>query len=134
MSNSLTLTVSLFTDEQGKALSPGDVGYGDVSTVVSFPAKYELCHGCGGRGRQDHPSFNGLTSEDFREDPDMVENYGQGLYDATCETCKGLRVVLVGNEDLMTIAEREDYQVYLEQEADNRQWDRLDAKWAAAGF
>jgi hypothetical protein len=54
-----------------------------------------LCPVCNGEGKTVNPNIddNGLTEEDFREDPDFAEDYKSGVYDITCNACHGLRVV-----------------------------------------
>lgn len=57
--------------------------------------KWILCPVCEGDGKTVNPDIdsNGLTAEDFREDPDFAENYWSGMYDITCRGCNGHRVV-----------------------------------------
>lgn len=64
---------------------------------VELPAKYVVCPRCEGCGSHVNPSIdgNGLTREDFDEDPDFKESYFRGDYDVTCYECKGQRVVAV---------------------------------------
>lgn len=56
--------------------------------------EWEVCTSCNGKGRYVNPNVdrNGLTSEDFDEDPDLYENYFSGVYDVQCEECQGRRV------------------------------------------
>ena len=68
----------------------------DENDNIILPAKNEVCGRCNGEGVHDHPAFaNGLTWEDFAEDPDFYEEYRSGMYDVVCTECKGLRVVPV---------------------------------------
>jgi hypothetical protein len=57
--------------------------------------EYQLCPVCRGRGTTVNPNIdcNGLTAEDFAEDPDFAESYFSGMYDQTCAACNGMRVV-----------------------------------------
>ena len=73
---------------------------------TGLPAKYEVCDRCEGTGGHVNPSVDGdgLTAEDFAEDPDFAEDYMSGVYDVTCEECSGLRVVLCVDREA---AERE---------------------------
>jgi hypothetical protein len=69
---------------------------------VKFPAKYEVCDRCEGKGKHVNPAIdgNGLSREDFDEaGPEFFEDYMSGVYDVTCYECKGERVVLVIDED-----------------------------------
>lgn len=54
-----------------------------------------ICPVCNGEGTTVNPAIDahGLTAEDFREDPDLAEDYASGVYDITCAACNGKRVV-----------------------------------------
>jgi hypothetical protein len=54
-----------------------------------------VCPVCDGEGKTVNPNIdaNGLTAEDFAEDPDFAEDYKSGMYDITCAACSGKRVV-----------------------------------------
>ncbi len=60
-----------------------------------IPFEYEVCPLCEGKGKHVNPSIdcNGLTAEDFAEDPDFLEEYKSGRYDVPCYECRGKRVV-----------------------------------------
>lgn len=72
---------------------------GDVEHTL--PAKFVVCDRCEGRGKHVNPSIdgNGISAEQFAEDPDFKESYLRGDYDVPCERCHGLRVVAVLNEE-----------------------------------
>jgi RecJ-like exonuclease len=71
---------------------------GDIE--VDLPAKYEVCGRCNGEGKHDHSAFsNGVSREQFDEDPDFEEAYFRGDYDVVCEECKGRTTVLVVDAD-----------------------------------
>jgi hypothetical protein len=59
-----------------------------------IPAAYSVCNTCEGKGKHVNPSIdsNGLTAEDFDQDPDFRENYFSGMYDVPCNECHGQRV------------------------------------------
>lgn len=61
---------------------------------LEIPAKYEVCGTCNGKGSHVNPSIdsNGLSREDFDEDPDFAEGYFSGMYDVSCNECHGARV------------------------------------------
>lgn len=67
---------------------------------VALPAKFEVCQTCEGRGKHVNPAIdgNGLSREDFDEDPDFREDYFSGVYDVQCEECGGRTTVLVVDE------------------------------------
>lgn len=66
---------------------------------IDLPASYEVCGRCQGEGKHDHSAFsNGISREQFDEDPDFSEDYFAGVYDVQCEECGGNRVVPVVNE------------------------------------
>lgn len=62
---------------------------------ISVALKYEVCPTCEGKGKHVNPSIDcdGLTAEDFAEDPDFREEYMSGRYDVACYGCKGKNVV-----------------------------------------
>lgn len=76
------------------------VDYYDDS-VLEIPCVYEVCPTCNGKGSHVNPSIdcNGLSAEDFAEDPDFAESYFAGHYDEPCYGCGGNRVVPVPVED-----------------------------------
>ena len=65
-----------------------------------LPVKFEVCGTCAGRGSHVNPSIdcNGLTSDDFYDDPDFEEDYFSGRHDVTCYECGGKRVSPVVDE------------------------------------
>lgn len=64
---------------------------------MTIPAKYEVCGTCDGHGSHVNPSIDsqGLTREDFDDDPDFEQDYRAGRYDVPCAECRGRRVVPV---------------------------------------
>lgn len=67
---------------------------GEDDELITVPAMYVVCALCDGTGKHVNPSIdaNGLTSEDFAEDPDFAEDYRRGTYDVSCYRCHGARV------------------------------------------
>ena len=65
-----------------------------VEEEFELPIVFEVCSTCRGTGTHVNPSIdsNGLTREDFDEDPDFLESYMQGNYDVSCYECGGKRV------------------------------------------
>lgn len=59
-----------------------------------IPADYVVCGICDGRGKYVNPSIdsNGISQEDFDNDPDFREDYFSGMYDVVCGCCDGKRV------------------------------------------
>lgn len=92
----------------------------DIPEFLKVRAKYEVCPTCRGKGSHVNRAIdgNGLTREDFDENPGFFEDYMSGVYDVPCEECNGLRVVLVADQEYM---EQNDphtlelYNKYLEQ-------------------
>lgn len=83
-----------WTREQDSEDENGEDTSAEITT--RFPAKFEVCHRCGGTGTHVNPNVDGhgITAEEFSEDPDFKEAYFGGVYDVRCEDCKGERVVL----------------------------------------
>jgi hypothetical protein len=67
---------------------------------VVCPAKADVCPVCHGKGKYVNPAIDsqGLTREDFEEDPDFADEYKSGLYDITCQSCGGKNVILVPDD------------------------------------
>ncbi len=81
-----------------------------IISEVEIPFKYEVCERCNGKGSHVNPSIDGhgITSDEMAEaGPEFLEDYMSGVYDVPCYECKGLRVVMVPDEALLTPEERE---------------------------
>jgi hypothetical protein len=75
----------------GKILVTDDDG---SEVEMEIPLKFEVCDTCQGTGEHVNPSIDcdGLTCEDFDDDPDFAESYCSGAYNVTCYGCGGKRV------------------------------------------
>ena len=74
---------------------------GDIEfTDIRLPAKCIVCPRCGGQGKHVNPAIDGqgLSQEDFDQDPDFAEGYFSGRYDVRCEECSGEKVLHVPDE------------------------------------
>lgn len=102
-----------------------------TETTHELPVKYEVCTRCGGVGTHTNPAIdgNGITGSEMTElGPEFEADYFAGAYDIQCETCKGLRVTPVVDEevcrpDLFAEYERQqqdDAEARYEMEADRR--------------
>ena len=104
---------------------------------VELPSKFELCPRCDGRGSHVNPSVDGdgLTREDFEQDPDLEESYFSGVYDVACEECKGLRVGEVPDEEECKRCKLFDQlEAHREAEADRASYRRECAHEAKMGY
>jgi hypothetical protein len=65
--------------------------------TATIKCKYEVCSTCRGTGTTVNPSIdgNGISPEQFAEDPEFEEAYFAGRYDIVCPDCNGMRVELV---------------------------------------
>ena len=75
-----------------------EVPYHEREGEVWVDAVYEICTGCGGRGKYVNPGIdsNGITSYEMAElGLEFEEDYLSGRYDVTCKGCDGKRVMLV---------------------------------------
>lgn len=133
----LTVDVSDMEDPEllklvtGNETPPGEDD--DVEFEIDLPAKFEVCGTCEGKGTHVNRNIdgNGLTREDFEEDPDFEEAYFRGDYDVQCEECGGARVVPVVDEDrchpkLLKLWQ-DDCQAQAEMDAEDRYWRRLES-------
>jgi hypothetical protein len=61
---------------------------------LPMPTRKAVCPTCRGTGSHSHAvDGNGLTAEDFDQDPDFAEAYMRGDYDRICEECAGANVI-----------------------------------------
>lgn len=90
----------------------------DVETFVKFPAHFTVCGTCEGRGTHVNPSIdsNGISEEDFEQDPDFRESYFAGRYDVTCVECGGKRVTPAINHETLSPAQAADFAAYVKAE------------------
>jgi hypothetical protein len=72
--------------------------------VITFPARFEVCELCDGRGSHVAPGVDagGITAEDMYDDPDFAEDYFGGAYDVPCYRCGGKRVEPVVVEERLS--------------------------------
>ncbi len=75
--------------------------YDDDDIEREIPTRWDVCPVCDGKGSHVNPSIdcNGLTAEDFAEDPDFAEEYFAGTYDQPCNRCGGRTTVRVVDRD-----------------------------------
>ena len=81
---------------------------------VTFPAAYEVCGICEGKGRYVNPNIdrNGLDPNEY--DYAFMEDYMNGVYDITCRRCGGDRVVLEIRDEVIPLGrELEIYNLYV---------------------
>ena len=78
---------------------------GDWEKPVELPAKWVVCSRCEGKGTHTNPSVdgNGITPEEFAEDPNFMEDYINGVYDVQCSECRGRTTVLEIDESRLTV-------------------------------
>jgi len=67
---------------------------GSFEEEVEVQLTWKVCGLCAGRGKHVNPSIdaNGLTAEDFEDDPGFRRSYFRGDYDVLCHRCGGRRV------------------------------------------
>jgi hypothetical protein len=105
----------------------------DNEVEVEIPTRYQVCSRCDGEGKHVHPGIdgNGISQEEFDNDPDFEEAYFNGAYDVGCYTCKGERVEAVPNWDRMARDLRERYEAHLDDEAEYRAMCRMERMMGA---
>lgn len=101
---------------------------------LELPAHFEVCPRCEGEGTHVNPNIdgNGLSAEDFAEDPDFAEDYMAGTYDVPCEECGGQRVLAVVDDPSKLSADQHaEYARWLlakaeyQRDYDSEQWLRM---------
>jgi hypothetical protein len=80
---------------------------GTVATV-ELPTMWVVCPVCRGKGTHVNPSIDcdGLSAEDFADDPDFAEDYFAGTYDQTCNCCNGRTTVREVDHERLTAEQR----------------------------
>ncbi len=76
---------------------------------VEIPTMFVVCSRCRGSGSHVNPAIdgNGLSREDFDQDPDFEEAYFRGDYDVPCYSCQGKRVTPKPDWEKLTKEERQ---------------------------
>lgn len=59
-------------------------------------SKWRICPACQGEGHGVNPNIdsNGLSADDFNDDPEFAEDYASGAYDVSCAACGGSGKIL----------------------------------------
>jgi len=101
--------------------------FNELGEEERIPTKFEVCPRCRGVGSHVNPAIdgNGISPQEFADDPDFEEAYFRGDYDVACHRCDGKRVIAVPDFDRMdaeTASRVRDYQ---------REIDELEATEAA---
>lgn len=93
-----------------------------VDEKAWIPVKYELCETCQGKGTIVNPNIDrqGLSREDFDEDPDFAEDYFNGAFDMKCNECDGNRVALVVDESKASKEQQDSIAEWYQEEASDR--------------
>jgi len=86
-----------------------------IEHEATFPAHAVVCNVCDGKGSHVAPGIdsNGLTADDFYDDPDFAEGYHRGAYNQTCNLCKGKRVTFEPDHDAIMCGEPVRKELYL---------------------
>lgn len=94
--------------------------YLDDGTEVDLPTECVVCKVCDGKGQHINPSIdcNGITAEEFDDDPTFKMDYFEGIYDQVCNGCNGRTTVMAVAWDQLTKEQREHYEYQLRDEAD----------------
>ena len=114
--------INYFNDHrtQGSAAEKHILYYYNEATgedkKIELPTHWEVCDVCHGEGRHVNPNIDcGGISEEMEDDPDFRENYMSGMYDVTCYTCGGKRVVKGVDWDALSDEHRKAYEDQLQQ-------------------
>lgn len=65
-----------------------------IDVHLSLPGKYDVCWQCEGLGKIVDPAIdgNGISPQDFADDPEFERAYFGGNFDVKCDVCNGNRV------------------------------------------
>lgn len=104
-------------------------------TEISLPGKHAVCGNCEGHGSHLRPGMreHAYTREEFDEafhdEEDRAAYFERGgVYDVTCETCGGRRVVVVADEARCSAAELAELERWRQQDERRRREDAEDAR------
>lgn len=105
---------------------------GETTESIEVPSRMEVCHDCDGHGSVLNASmrYHAYSEEEFEEfDEEERAGYFQrgGMYDVTCPTCKGVRVVAVPDLARCNAAQRAAVEAKQEDDAERAREDRADA-------
>jgi len=92
-----------------------------VEMEVELPWCWGVCHTCNGKGSHVNPSIdcNGLSADDFADDPDFAEEYMSGTYDQKCSRCNGRTTIPVVDHDACTDEQRAAWEQQQQDDADS---------------
>lgn len=98
--------------------APSHILYTDDGDI-ELPTKWAVCSVCDGEGKHVNPNIdrNGISAQDFYEDPDFAEEYFSGTYDVTCYRCHGRTTERVVDWDAMPKDMVDAYEQQLKDEA-----------------
>ena len=82
----------------------------ETDNEVQVGFTYEVCGLCNGKGTHVNPSIdcNGISGNDFAEDPDFYEDYRSCAYDVKCNHCHGKRVYPYCTDERVIRAQEEE--------------------------
>lgn len=103
--------------------------------VGSFPARFEVCNLCSGKGKHVSSAIDssGLTDEDL-DDYSFREDYFDGIFDTTCNQCMGNRIIPIPNKKaFMSEQEKNDLALWEKNEAEEYAYARMCAAERAMG-
>lgn len=94
----------------GERISPCNLKSWQEYQGIEVKTKMQVCPRCDGKGHHTNPSIdgNGISAEEFYNDPDFAEDYFSGVYDVPCYECGGENVTPVVDLDSLTKEQRED--------------------------
>ncbi|MEC8474654.1 MAG: hypothetical protein VXZ38_08395 [Planctomycetota bacterium] len=98
----------------------------EIVHTIDMPICWEVCDLCNGKGSHVNPSIdcNGLSREDFHEDPDFAEAYWRGDYDQVCNCCGGRTTVPVVNDGCLNDDQKKHLQRIWEQAREEAEYQR----------
>jgi hypothetical protein len=86
---------------------------------IELPGEYVVCSNCRGKGTHVNRAIdgNGLSAQDFADDPDFERDYFNGVYDVPCDDCHGKRVMLAVDHAQADPSDLKKYYVMQQDEA-----------------
>lgn len=111
----MTITVEIYGEDEDC----------DEKIEITFPAKFEVCTLCDGKGTHVNPSIDahGITGSEMEELGDEFrEDYFNGTYDESCYRCDSQRVEPLIDESNLSSEEKKNLDTFETEQRDEAQW------------
>ena len=98
------ISKSEFFDARNQGPTPDEYVLYTKEGDIVLPTCWAVCSVCNGEGKHVKLGIdgNGISTQEFNDDPDFADEYFSGAYDVTCNACRGRTTVRVVDETQMS--------------------------------